>query len=191
MEILLYVLLGLFGVIVLLAFWVIGVYNGLVEKRNRVKNSWAQIDVQLQRRFDLIPNLVETVKGFAKQEKDIFMAFAEARKMFASGQSHGSVAEMSQANNMLGRTVAQLGVVVEQYPQLKSDQNFLKLQSDLKETEDKIALNRQFYNDVVLTYNNTREVFPGSIVAGMFAFKEAELFKVDAPEARKATKVSF
>jgi LemA protein len=177
-------------IVVLIGLWVLGVYNELIQKRNRVKNSWSQIDVQLQRRFDLIPNLIEIVKAFAKQEKDIFMAFAEARKMFASGQQHGSVGEISQANNMLGRAVMQLGVVVESYPQLKSDQNFLRMQGDLKETEDKIALNRQFYNDVVLTYNNSREVFPASVVAGMFKFKEAELFKVDAA-TRAAPKVSF
>jgi LemA protein len=177
-------------IIVVIGFWVLGVYNELIQKRNRVKNSWSQIDVQLQRRFDLIPNLIETVKAFAKQEKDIFMAFAEARKMFASGQQHGSVGEISQANNMLGRAMTQLSVVVESYPQLKSDQNFLRMQADLKETEDKIALNRQFYNDVVLTYNNSREVFPASFVAGMFKFKEADLFKID-DVTRAAPKVSF
>ncbi|MFZ9139079.1 MAG: LemA family protein [Bacilli bacterium] len=187
MEILLIVL----AVVALVAFWVIGVYNTLVQSRNKVKNSWSQIDVQLKRRFDLIPNIVETVKGYAKQEKDIFMQFAEARKMYDKGSQGGNVGEMAQANSMLGQTLGRLAVVVEQYPTLKADQGFLKLQDTLKETEDKISFTRQFYNDVVLSYNNRREVFPSNLVAGMFKFKEAELFKLDDAAERKAVKVSF
>jgi LemA protein len=179
------------GILVLLGLWVVGVYNTLIQSRNRVKNSWSQIDVQLKRRFDLIPNLVETVKGYAKQEKDIFMAFADARKMYDKGASTGNVADMAQANTMLGQTLTRLAVVVEQYPTLKADQGFLKLQDNLKETEDKISFTRQFYNDVVLSYNNRREVFPSNLIANVFKFKEAELFKLDDASERQNVKVSF
>ncbi len=175
-------------IIAVLAVWIIGTYNKLVVGRNKVKNSWAQIEVQLKRRFDMIPNIMETVKGFAAQEKDIFMEFAKARKMFAEGASSGNVQEMAQANNLLSRSIA---VVVEQYPQLKSDQSFLKMQETLQDTENKIAFSRQFYNDVVLSFNNIREVFPSNIVAGMFKFKEAQLFKLDDEEERNAPKVKF
>lgn len=174
--------------IVLLVIWVIGTYNKLVVGRNKVKNSWAQIEVQLKRRFDMIPNIMETVKGFAKQEKDIFMEFAKARKMFAEGASAGNVDEMAKANNLLNRSIS---VVVEQYPQLKSDASFVKMQETLEDTENKIAFSRQFYNDVVLSFNNMREVFPSNIVAGMFKFKEAQLFKLDEEEQANAPKVSF
>ena len=181
-----------FGVIlvllVMLALWVVGTYNKLIVGRNKVRNSWAQIEVQLKRRFDLIPNLVETVKGFAAQEKDIFLEFAKARKMFSEASAAGNVEDMAKANNLLSRSIA---VVVEQYPQLKSDQSFLKLQETLQDTENKIAFSRQFYNDVVLTFNNMREVFPSNIVANMFKFKEAQLFKLDEEEEAKAPKVKF
>jgi len=181
-----------FGVIlvllVMLVLWVVATYNKLIVGRNKVRNSWAQIEVQLKRRFDLIPNLVETVKGFATQEKDIFMEFAKARKMFSEASAAGNVEDMAKANNLLSRSIA---VVVEQYPQLKSDQSFLKLQETLQDTENKIAFSRQFYNDVVLTFNNMREVFPSNIVANMFKFKEAQLFKLDEEEEAKAPKVKF
>jgi LemA protein len=179
------------GIVVVIALWVIGVYNTLVQSRNKVKNSWSQIDVQLKRRFDLIPNIVETVKGYAKQEKEIFMNFADARKMYDKGAKNENVGEMSQANSMLGQTLGRLAVVVEQYPVLKADQGFLKLQDTLKDTEDKISFTRQFYNDVVLSYNNRREVFPSNLIANGFNFKEAELFKLDDAVERKNVKVSF
>jgi LemA protein len=185
------ILIGVVVVIVLIGLWIVSVYNRLVQGRNRVKNSWSQIDVQLKRRFDLIPNIVETVKGYAKQEKEIFMEFANARKMYDKGSQSGNVGEMAQANSMLGQTLSRLAVVVEQYPILKADQGFLKLQDTLKETEDKISFTRQFYNDVVLSYNNSREVFPSNIVAGMFKFKEADLFKLDDVSERQNVKVSF
>lgn len=177
--------------IVIIGFWIVSVYNTLIQSRNKVKNSWAQIDVQLKRRFDLIPNVVETVKGYAKQEKEIFMQFAEARKMYDKGSQSGNVNDMAQANSMLGQTLGRLAVVVEQYPNLKADQGFLKLQDTLKETEDKISFTRQFYNDVVLSYNNRREVFPSNLIAGMFKFKEADLFKLDDASERQNVKVSF
>jgi LemA protein len=179
---------GILLLVVMLVAWGIGVYNTLVKGRNKVKNSWSQIEVQLKRRFDMIPNLVETVKGFANQEKEIFLEFAKARRMFSDGAASGSVAKMGEANALLSRSI---NVVAEQYPQLKSDASFLKLQDTLQDTENKIAFSRQFYNDVVLSFNNTREVFPSNIVAGLFKFKEAELFKVDDEEERKAVKVKF
>jgi LemA protein len=179
------------AIVVVVALWVIGVYNTLIQSRNKVKNSWSQIDVQLKRRFDLIPNIVETVKGYAKQEKEIFMNFADARKMYDKGSQGGNVGEMAQANSMLGQTLGRLAVVVEQYPVLKADQGFLKLQDTLKDTEDKISFTRQFYNDVVLSYNNRREVFPSNVIANAFKFKEAELFKLDDVAERKSVKVSF
>lgn len=188
------ILIGLaviLGIVILIGLWVVGVYNTLIQSRNKVKNSWSQIDVQLKRRFDLIPNIVETVKGYAKQEKEIFMQFADARKMYDKGTQSGNVGDMAQANSMLGQTLGRLAVVVEQYPNLKADQGFLKLQDTLKETEDKISFSRNFYNDVVLSYNNRREVFPSNLIANAFAFKEAELFKLDDVAERKNVNVSF
>lgn len=181
------VLLVVLVVVVLLVGWGIGVYNKLVKSRNKVRNSWSQIDVQLKRRFDLVPNLVETVKGYASHEKEIFNNFAEARKMYQSGSESASPEMLAKADAMLSRAI---NIVVERYPELKADQSFLKLQTELSETENKIAFTRQFYNDVALSYNNEREVFPSSIVASLFKFKVAEFFKIDAEEG-KAPKVSF
>ncbi|NCA96219.1 MAG: LemA family protein [Methanomicrobia archaeon] len=174
-------------VVLLLVLWGIGVYNKLVKSRNKVRNSWSQIDVQLKRRFDLVPNLVETVKGYASHEKEIFNNFAEARKMYQSGSEAASPETLAKADAMLSRAI---NIVVERYPELKADQSFLKLQNELSETENKIAFTRQFYNDVVLSYNNEREVFPSTIIASLFKFKAAEFFKIDGEEA-KAPKISF
>ena len=177
-------------VAVLLVFWVISTYNKLVKERNKVKNSWSQIEVQLKRRFDLIPNLVETAKGYAKHEKSIFDEFAKARNVFAQANNNGNINEMAKANDALGGTLSRLIAVSESYPDLKADKNFTKLMEDLKVTEDKIAYSRQFYNDVVLMFNNLREVFPKNIIAKMFNFKKAELFKISEEES-KNIKVSF
>lgn len=174
--------------IIILVSWVINTYNKLVKGRNKVKNSWSQIDVQLKRRFDLIPNIVETVKGYASHEKSIFEEFAKARKLYDTGASEGSVGKMAEANAQLSRLIA---VTVEQYPTLKADVQFVKLQETLGDTENKIAFARQFYNDVVLSFNNAREVFPSNIVANMFGFKEAELFKITSEEEKEAPKVKF
>jgi len=174
-------------VLVVIIGYIISKYNKLVVARNKVKNSWAQIDVQLKRRFDLIPNLVETVKGYAKHESDIFTQFAEARKMYAAAAKEGSVKGVAQAASKLNKL---LTFTAEQYPDLKANNNFMNLQKTLTDTEDKIAFNRQFYNDVVLSYNNLREKFPGNIVASMFHFKEAELFEV-ADEEKETPKVKF
>ena len=173
--------------IIAIVAWAIGMYNKLVDKRNKVKNSWAQIDVQLKRRFDLITNFVETVKGYATHESEIFTKFADARKLYGEASSEGSVQKAAEASNQLNKLVA---FTVEKYPELKAEKNFGELQNVLKETEDKIAYTRQFYNDVVLSYNNLREKFPGNIIANMFSFKEAELFKVD-DASREAPTVKF
>ena len=184
----------IFGVVAVLIIaiiaWFIGCYNKLVKQRNRVKNSWSQIDVQLKRRFDLIPNLVETTKGYAKHESGIFEEFARARNVYAQASEKGNIQGMSEANNMLTATLSKLIAVSEAYPELKANTHFASMMNELSETEDKIAYARQFYNDVVMTYNNMREVFPSSIVANMFAFKEAEFFKADEA-SRENVKVQF
>jgi len=174
-------------VIGLVVLFFIGTYNILVRSRNRVQNGWHQIDVQLKRRIDLIPNLVETVKGYAAHERAIFEKIAEARQQAISAKSP---AEAARANNQLSETLKTLFAVVENYPDLKANQNFLKLQEELAHTENKISFARQFYNDVVMDYNNRVQMFPSNIVAGMFGFKPAEFYTV--PEAERATpKVQF
>lgn len=173
-------------VAVLLLFFVV-VYNTLVVKRNRVRNGWSQIDVQLKRRIDLIPNLVETVKGYAAHEKGIFERIAEARSLAINAKGP---ADAARANNQLSETLKTLFAVVENYPNLKANENFLKLQEELTATENKISFARQFYNDVVMDYNTNTQVFPASIVAGMFGFRAEEFYTV--PEAeREVPKVKF
>ena len=176
------------GVIVLLILiWGVATYNSLVDFRNRVKDSWSQIDVQLKRRFDLIPNLVSTVKGYAKHESETLESVIEARNSYTTATTPH---EKMQANNMLSDTLSKLFALAENYPDLKANQNFLELQTELQETEDKIAMARQFYNDTVLTYNNKIEMFPSNIVASMFKFKMEEFFKAEE-EARQNVKVEF
>lgn len=155
-------------------------YNGLITRRNRVKNAWYQIDVQLKRRYDLIPNLVETVKGYARHEKEVFQKVTEARTK-AMGAS--SVKEASEANNMLSSTLKSLFAVAEAYPELKANQNFLKLQEELTSTENKIAFARQFYNDVTMQYNISIQKVPWNLIAKLFNFKMAEYWEV--PEAER------
>ena len=174
-------------VVVAIIVFVIVTYNSLVQLRNKVKNAFAQIDTQLQRRFDLIPNLVETVKGYASHEKSILEEFAKARQIY---QGANSVAEKADASNMISNTLSRLMVVQEQYPALKADAQFNKMMSELRDTEDKIAYSRQFYNDVVLQHNNLIEMFPSSIVANMKNFKTEEFFKANEAE-RENVKVSF
>ncbi len=182
------IILIVLGVIVLLLiFFVIGTYNALITLRNRVSDQWAQIDVQLKRRADLIPNLVETVKGYAKHEKETLDAVIEARNRFKDAKT--PEAEMKAAGEMtqaLGRIFA----LAEAYPELKANQNFLQLQGELGGTEEKIAYARQFYNDAALTYKNKRETFPSNIIAGMFNFEAKPFFEADEAE-REAPKVSF
>ncbi len=181
------------GVIILiLIFIIIGIYNGLVGLRNQVKNAWAQIDVQLKRRYDLIPNLVETVKGYAAHERQTFEAVTNARNLAQAMSGGGaSVAERAKAEGELSGALARLLAVAENYPDLKASTNFLALQEELTSTENKISFSRQFYNDSVLRYNNKIQMFPSNVVAGMTGFKESEFFEVSVAAEREAPKVSF
>ncbi|MFA7075267.1 MAG: LemA family protein [Candidatus Izemoplasmatales bacterium] len=187
----LYITLGVIALIVLVIVgFLIKTYNVLVNLRNKVRNSWSQIDVQLKRRFDLIPNLVETVKGYAKHESEIFGAFAEARDMYSHATKTGSVGDAAKAEQGLEGALSRLIAVQEQYPDLKANENFKSLMEQLNETEDKIAFSRQFYNDNVMEINNKIEMFPTNIIAGMFGFKQEPYFSVDEKE-RENVKVSF
>lgn len=187
------------GVIVLFAFYAISVYNGLVTARNGYKNAFAQIDVQLTRRYDLIPNLVETAKGYMKHERETLEAVVQARNSAVSGLSAAkanpgdpqAMQQLSGAENALTQTLGRLFALSEAYPDLKANQNMMQLSEELTSTENKVAFARQAYNDSVMGYNNAREVFPSSIVANMFAFQAAQLLEIDAPEKREAVKVSF
>jgi LemA protein len=178
------------GIVVVLALAIIGIYNGLVRLRNQVKNAWAQIDVQLKRRYDLIPNLVETVKGYAKHERETFEMVTKARNL-AQQLSAGGAAERAQAEGVLSSALGRLLAVAEAYPDLKANQNFLALQEELTSTENKIGFSRQFYNDSVLRFNNKTQEFPSNVIAGMFGFKAAEFFETTSEVEREAPKVSF
>jgi len=173
---------------VLLAIFVITVYNLLVGLRNQVNNAWSQIDVQLKRRHDLIPNLVETAKGYMKHERGTFEAVTNAR---AQAMGAKTVAESAKAEGVLGEALSKFLLVVENYPELKANQNFLAVQEELASTENKIAFARQAYNDQVLFYNNKIQMFPSNIVAGIFAFTKRDFFEVGAAAEREAPKVSF
>ena len=174
-------------VVVLLLLYVISTYNTLVRLRNRVRDQWAQIDVQLKRRFDLIPNIVETVKGYAKHESDTLKGVVEARNKFNVASTPED--EMKASNELTG-AVRQLFALSEAYPELKANQNFIELQKSLEETENKISTSRQFYNDTALTLNNKVEMFPSNIIAKLFGFKKEAFFEAE-PEAKSAPKVSF
>ena len=174
-------------VLVVIIAWVVSTYNSLVQLRNKVRNAFAQIDTQLQRRFDLIPNLVETVKGYAGHEKEVLENITASRSGYMNATTSEQKMEM---NNQLTSTLKTLFAVSENYPELKANENFLKLQDDLSETEEKIAYARQFYNDAVSIYNNKREMIPSSIIAGIFGFK-AEAFFDAVAEANVAPKVQF
>ena len=175
-------------IVVLLVIFIIAMYNDLVTLRMRVKNSWSQIDVQLQRRFDLIPNLVETVKGYAGHESKVFEDVASLRTQWANATS---VAEKADLNNQLSNALKSIMAVAENYPDLKASTNFLQLQGELQNTENKISFSRQFYNDSVTMYNTKIQVFPSNIIAGMFNFKSEDFFKVEGDEARESVKVDF
>ncbi|HHX80499.1 MAG TPA: LemA family protein [Acholeplasmataceae bacterium] len=177
--------------VVILVAWVISAYNALVRLRNKVRNGWSQIDVQLKRRFDLIPNLAETVRGYAEMEKGIFEEFARARGLYAQASRTGNIEGMAEANNTLAGTLSRLLVVQERYPELKANTNFQEMMKQLRDTEDKISFSRQFYNDTVLAYNDKTELFPTNIVAGMFKFKPAQFFEVNDEAQREAPKVKF
>lgn len=180
--------LAVIGIVVLLiSGWLISVYNTLVKLRNRVQNSWAQIDVQLKRRFDLVPNLVETVKGYAAHEKDVLEKVTQARSMVQSAQS---LEQRQQAENMLTNTLRSLFAVAEAYPQLQANQNFIELQRELSDLEAKIAFARQFFNDTTMNYNTEIQSFPNNILAGMFNFQAMPYFQVDEVQ-RQAVQVKF
>ena len=163
-------------------------YNGLVQSKIRVDNAWSQIDVQLQRRFDLIPNFVETVKGYMNHEKETFEKIAALRTSWANTQS---VAEKADLDNQLSTALKTIMAVSENYPELKANQNFSDLSEELRNTENKISFSRQFYNDTVTMYNTKLQVFPSNIIANMFNFTARELFKAESDEARKNVKVDF
>ncbi len=175
-------------IIVLGVLYFVSNYNSLVRLRNQVKNAWSQIDVQLKRRHDLIPNLIETVKGYMTHEKETLENITRAR---AGAMSANTVAEKSQAESTLSGALGKFNLVVENYPDLKANQNFLALQEELTSTENKISFARQSYNDQVLFYNNKIEVFPSNIIAGMFHFVKEEFFEVKDETEREAPKVSF
>ncbi|MBS0582621.1 MAG: LemA family protein [Proteobacteria bacterium] len=192
-------LLIVLAVIVVVGLWLVGIYNGLVTARNGYKNAFAQIDVQLQRRYDLIPNLVETAKGYMKHEADTLQAVTAARGAAMNGlaaakANPGDPAAMqalSGAETQLQQALLKFNAVAEAYPDLKANQNMMQLSEELTSTENKVAFARQAYNDGVLFYNNRREVFPNSIISNMFAFTPATPLEIESQEARKAVKVSF
>ena len=169
--------------------WVAGLYNGLVRTKNAVDESWADIDTELRRRYDLIPNLIETVKGYATHEKDVLEGVIKARN--AALANHGSPASQAQDENILVGSLRQLFALAESYPDLKANQNFMKLQGELANTEDRLQRSRRFYNANVRDMNNRLEVFPSNMVAQMFAFRAAEYFEVDDPAVRAAPAVKF
>jgi len=175
-------------VVLALILWLIGVFNALVKIKNRVKEAWADIDVQLKRRYNLIPNLMETVKGYASHEKGVFEKVTQARAQAMSAQN---VEEKAKAENMLSNTLKSLFAVSENYPDLKASQNFLELQRELRDTEDKIQAARRFYNTNVRDLNIKRESFPSSIVAQVFNFKKMDLFELQEAEQREVPKVNF
>ena len=188
------------GVVVALAAWVISIYNGLVTLRNRFKNAFAQIDVQLKRRYDLIPNLVEAAKGYLAHERQTLEAVIAARgaavnaaqRAAAAPGDPSAMAGLAQAEGVLGGALGRLLAVFEAYPDLKANQNVLQVQEELTSTENKVAFARQGYNDAVMSYNTRRESFPDNVVAGLFAFKEAMLLEAtESKEERQAPKVKF
>ena len=187
------------GIIVLAVFFVIGLYNGLVTARNAYKNAFAQIDVQLTRRHDLIPNLVETVKGYLAHERNTLEAVINARNTAVAGLKAAAanpgdpsaVQQLAGAENALSGALGKLFALAEAYPDLKANRNMMQLSEELTTTENKVAFARQAYNDSVMGYNNRREVFPSSIVAGMFNFLPAQLLEIESPEKREVPKVAF
>lgn len=187
------------GVIIVIAVWLIAMYNGLVRLRNRYKNAWAQIDVQLKRRYDLIPNLVETAKGYLKHEREVLENVIKARNQAVSASTAvasnpgdpQAMHQLTSAEAGLTGAVGKLFALAEAYPDLKANQTMGQLMEELTSTENKVAFSRQAYNDAVMNYNTSRESFPNSIIAGAFGFGPAELFEVTAPQEREAPRVSF
>lgn len=181
-------LIAVLVVLAIFIFWAAAAYNGLVRLRNQARNAWSQIDVQLKRRHDLIPNLVEAVKGYAGHEKDTLDSVVRARSQAVSAQG---VSAQAKAEGELGAALGRLMMVVEQYPDLKANQNFLGLQEELTSTENKIGFSRQHYNDSVMVFNTKIQSVPTNIVAGLFRFEEEDFFELQDQAAREAPKVSF
>lgn len=190
----------LVGVIVLLIFWVISIYNRLITFRNQVKNAWSQIDVQLQRRYDLIPNLVEAVKGYMGFEKSTLDAVIKARSQAVAarndlvqkgGPTEGSIQQLASAESALKSSLGNIFALAENYPQLRASENMMQLQEELNATENKVAFSRQAYNDQVLQYNTFQQQFPAAIFAGLFGHHPAEVYETENTEAKKAIKISF
>lgn len=180
----------LLAIVVVVVAWLIGTYNGLVGMRNQVKNAWAQIDVQLKRRHDLIPNLVETAKGYMKHERETLENITKARNLAAQESGRGAAAA-GRAEGALGEALSKFFLVVENYPDLKANKNFLALQEELASTENKVGFSRQFYNDSVMRYNTKLETFPTNLVANAFGFQKAEFFEIQTAAEREAPKVQF
>lgn len=181
-------LLVVLAIIVAGVLFIVGIYNSLVRLRNQVDNSWSQIDVQLKRRHDLIPNLIETAKGYMHHERETFEAITNARSQAMGAKSVG---EASQAEGILGAAMSKFLLTVENYPDLKANQNFLALQEELSSTENKISFSRQAYNDQVLFFNNKTQMFPSNIIAGMFSFSKRDFFEIENEAEREVPKVSF
>ena len=175
-------------VVALIIVFIISTYNGLVRSKIKVDNAWSQIDVQLQRRFDLIPNFVETVKGYMTHEQETFEKIAKLRTSWANASS---ISDKAALDNQLSETLKTIMAISENYPELKANQNFMQLSQELKNTEDKISFSRQFYNDAATMYNTKIQVFPSNIIAGMFNFTSRSLFQTENDEARKNVKVDF
>lgn len=178
------------GIVVLIVISIVAMYNSLVQARNSVKNAWSQIDVQLKRRHDLIPNLVETVKGYMNHERETLESVTKARQQ-AVDLSNSSVADRSRVENILTQTLRSLFALSENYPDLKANQNFLKLQEEITTTENRVSFSRQAYNDEVLNYNNKIEMFPTNILAGMFNFIKSEFFEIEDTSQREVPAVKF
>ena len=199
MWIILGILGVLLGLIVIIGLFVIGIYNGLVALQNRYENGFAQIDVQLKRRYDLIPNLVETAKGYMKHEKETLDAVIRARNLAYSAEEEAvakpgdpsAMKKLASAEGQLGGAIGRLFALAESYPDLKANENMLALQEELTATENKVSFSRQAYNDAVTRYNTKCEQFPGVMVAGMFNFGEAELFEIETEKEREAPQVKF
>lgn len=179
------------AIIAVIAIAVIAMYNSLIRLKNRVEEAWSDIDVQLKRRYDLIPNLVETVKGYAAHEKETFEKVVNARNAAMAAQSGGDRKKMAEAENMLSGTLKSIFALSESYPDLKANQNFLELQRELTDTEDKIQASRRFYNGNVRDFNTKLEVFPTNIMAGMLGFKRREFFEIGEEKEREAVRVKF
>ena len=187
------------GIIAAIVFWAIGIYNRLINERNRVRNAFAQIDVQLTRRHDLIPNLVETAKGYIKHERETLEAVIQARNAAVSGLQAAAadptnpeaIRQLSQSEQGLSGALGRLFALSEAYPDLKANENMMQLSEELTTTENKVAFARQAFNDAVMGYNNRREVFPNSVIAGMFNFQAAQLLEIESPAKREVPKVSF